>query len=78
MIPATIAIAAECALVALVEPMPVLAKSTTIDWWVAKVAMPVDVWSPASRHIVAACFEPIVETALLKPLVRGRIRPGII
>jgi len=77
--PITVPIAATIgALVALVEAVAVFAESATINRRVAKIAVSVEIRSPAARSIMAARFKAIVKTTLRETFVRGCIRSGIV
>src|SRR4051812_35477292 len=58
--------------------MAVLAESSTVNRRMTVIAVPVDIGPPSSGRVMTASFKSVVETALSKALVRGRIRPGIV
>jgi hypothetical protein len=73
-----VAVAAECTLVAIAEPVPVVFNCTSGDGRVAEISMAIGIGSPAPRHVVTAGFKSIVETALSEALMCGGIWRRII
>ena len=75
----TIAVTAECALVALVEAVAVVVNCPARDRRVSEAPMTVCIGPPAFGKVVTSRIEPIVKATFREALVVcGRILPGVI
>jgi hypothetical protein len=58
--------------------MAVFARPSTAYGRIAEVAVSVEVGAPSTGGVMTASFEPVVEAALSKALVRGSVLPGVV
>jgi hypothetical protein len=69
-----VTIAAKCSFVPLVKAVTVFIHRASRYRWIAKVAVPICIGPPASRHVMPACFKSIVKPSLTRSFLRGRVR----
>jgi hypothetical protein len=73
-----VAIAAKCSFVPFVKAVTVFIHCASRDRWIAEAVVPIRIGPPASRHVVPACFKPIVKSALFESFMCRSIGRGVI